>query len=125
VRAPAGFADRIVLAYPSAPGEALRPGSRFEAFRVRHGLPAGGVATQAAAYAAAALLAEGVRRSGRAIGREVLVRELESLRDFRTDAVPPLSYGPDRRVGALGGHLVTPEAGGLGFRTVNPWLSLD
>lgn len=125
VRAPAGFADRIVLAYPSAPGEALRPGSRFEAFRSRHGLPAGGVATQAAAYAAAALLAEGVRRSGRAIGREVLVRQLEALRDFRTDAMPPLSYGPDRRVGALGGHLVTPEAGGLGFRTVNPWLALD
>lgn len=125
VRAPAGFAGRIVLAYPTAPGEALRPGSRFEAFRARHGLPAGGVATQAAAYAAAALLAEGVRRSGRAIGREVLVRQLETLRDFRTDAVPPLSYGPDRRVGALGGHLVTPEAGGLGFRTVNPWLALD
>lgn len=125
VRAPAGFAGRIVLAYPSAPGEALRPGSRFEDFRARHGLPAGGVATQAAAYAAAALLAEGVRRSGRAIGRETLVRQLETLRDFRTDAVPPLSYGPDRRVGALGGHLVTPEAGGLGFRTVNPWLALD
>lgn len=125
VRAPAAFAGRIVLAYPSAPGEALRPGSRFEAFRVRHALPPGGVATQAAAYAAAALLAEGVRRSGRAIGRETLVRQLETLRDFRTDAVPPLSYGPDRRVGALGGHLVTPEAGGLGFRTVNPWLALD
>jgi len=125
VRAPAGFAGRIVLAYPSAPGEALRAGSRFEAFRARHGLPAGGVATQAAAYAATALLAEGVRRSGRALGREALVAQLESLRDFRTDAVPPISYGPDRRVGALGGHLVSPEAGGLGFRTVNPWLALD
>lgn len=125
VRAPAGFDGRIVLAYPLAPGEALRAGSRFEAFRERHGLPGGGVSTQAAAYAAVAVLAEGLRRSGRALGREQLVRQLEALREFRTDAVPPLSYGPDRRVGALGGHLVTPESGGLGFRTVNPWLAID
>ncbi|WP_298824641.1 ABC transporter substrate-binding protein [uncultured Piscinibacter sp.] len=128
VRAPAGFAGRILLAYPSAPGEALRAGSRFEAFRTRHALPSAGLATQVAAYAAAALLAEGVRRSGRALGRERLVESLEALRDFRTDAVPPLSYGPDRRIGALGGHIVAVDAASAGatrFRTVSAWQPLE
>ncbi|MDH5578648.1 MAG: ABC transporter substrate-binding protein, partial [Betaproteobacteria bacterium] len=125
VRAPAGFAGRILLAYPSSPDEPLRAGGPFEAFRARHALPPSGVATQAAAYAAAALLAEGVRRSGRAVSRERLVASLEALRAFRTYASPPLSYGPDRRVGALGGHIVALEADGAQFRTVNRWLPLD
>lgn len=125
VSAPAGFAGRILLAYPSSPDEALRAGGRFDAFRQRHALPPSGVATQAAAYAAAALLAEGVRRSGRALGREKLVESLEALRDFRTDTTPPLSYGPDRRVGALGGHVVALDEGGARFRTVSPWLALE
>jgi ABC-type branched-subunit amino acid transport system substrate-binding protein len=123
-RAPAGFAGRIVLAYPWSPEEALRSGSRFDAFRTRHGLPAAGVATQAAAYASAALFVEGVRRSGRAVGRERLVESLQSLRAFRTEASPPLSYGPDRRVGALGGHVVALESGAQ-FRTVSAWQALD
>lgn len=124
VRAPAGFAGRILLAYPWAPDEALRTGSRFDAFRTRHALPAAGVATQLAAYASAALLVEGVRRSGRAVGRERLIESLESLRDFRTESAPPLSYGPDRRTGALGGHVVLLESGAQ-FRTVSAWQGLE
>lgn len=128
VRAPAGFGGRILLAYPSSPDESMRAGSRFEAFRTRHALPPSGVATQATAFAAAALLAEGVRRSGRAVGRERLVESLEALRAFRTDAAPPLSFGPDRRVGALGGHIVAVDAAGAGgarFRTLSTWLPLE
>lgn len=124
VRAPAGFAGRILLAYPWAPDEALRAGSRFDAFRTRHALPASGVATQLAAYASAALLVEGVRRSGRDVGRERLVGSLESLRDFRTETAPPLSYGPDRRTGALGGHVVLLESGAQ-FRTVSAWQGIE
>ena len=83
------------------------------------------MATQAAACAAAALLTEGMRRSSRAVSRERLVESVEAVREFRTDSPPPLSYGPDRRVGALGGHVVALEAGGTRFRIVRPWLQLD
>ena len=125
VQAPAGFDGRLLLAYPSAPGAALASGGPFEAFRARHGLPTGQVAAQAGAYAAAVLLGEGLRRGGRAISREKLVAALESVRGLDTDAVPPLTYGPDRRIGAFGGVVVALDAAGRSFRPVSPWLPLE
>lgn len=125
VQAPAGFDGRLLLAYPSAPRAALASGGPFEAFRARHGLPTGQVAAQAAAYAAAALLGEGLRRSGRAVSREKLVAALESVRGLDTDAVPTLTYGPDRRIGAFGGVVVALDTAGRSFRPVSPWLPLE
>lgn len=122
-QAPAGFDGRLLLAYPSAPDDVA--GAAFAAFRERHGLQDGPLAVQAAAYAAAALLTEGLRRSGRAVSREKLVAALESVRGLRTDASPPLSYGPDRRIGALGGYVVALDARRRQFTPVSPWLPLD
>lgn len=35
-----------------------------------------------------------------------LVASLEQLRDFRTGVLPPLSFGPNRRVSATGSYVV-------------------
>ncbi|HEX6362251.1 MAG TPA: ABC transporter substrate-binding protein, partial [Albitalea sp.] len=124
-QAPAGFDGRVLLGMPSVPTDALAPGSPFESFRQRHGLADGPAASQASAYAAAVVLAEGLRRSGKGVGRDKLVASLESLRGFGTGVVPPLSYGPDRRIGALGGYVVALDARNQGFRPLTPWLPLD
>ncbi len=42
------------------------------------------------AFAAAALLEEGLRRSGRRLNRAELTEQMETLHDFRTGALPPL-----------------------------------
>ena len=57
-----------------------------------------------AAFAAAKLLEEGLRRAGRDLDRRKLVDALEELYGYETGLTPPLSYGPNRRIG-FGEHL--------------------
>ena len=59
-------------------------------------------ATEIAAYTALDLLAEGLRAAGRDLSREGLIEALENLRDHPTGLLPPVSYGPNRRIGARG-----------------------
>jgi hypothetical protein len=102
---PDAVAARTLLAYPaSLPGsddfteflEVMRKGKvslRSPAF-------------QAVAYASARTFVEAVTVGGRRLNRAALVASLEQLRDFRTGIVPPLSFGPNRRVGANGSYVV-------------------
>jgi len=102
---PPDVAARTLLAYPaSLPGsddfteflEVMRKG------RVSLRSPA----FQSVAYAAARTFVEAVTAGGRRLNRTALVASLEQLRDFRTGIVPPLSFGPNRRVGATGSYVV-------------------
>jgi hypothetical protein len=39
------------------------------------------------------------------------VEGLEKLYNFETGVTPPLTYGPNRRIGALGAHIVSVDLG--------------
>ncbi len=54
---------------------------------------------------------EALRRTGRDVTRERLVDALETLQDFRTGLIPPVSYSATRRIGSDGAWIV-PVAGG-------------
>jgi ABC-type branched-subunit amino acid transport system substrate-binding protein len=107
------FGGEVFLVYPASPAE--RAGSEaLSELRREFGLQARHEQAQRSALAAAAVLAEGLRRAGRDLSREGLVRSLESFRHFDPGGfAPPVSYGPDRRVGAPGGYIVAlePERG--------------
>ena len=124
--APASFDGRIFLAYPSLPGGG--PAGKldtFERLRRKAGAADTGRTAQVAAFAAAAVLEEGLRRAGRALTRERLVDALERLYRFETGVVPPLSFGPARRVGALGGYVVAVDSTRGAFRPVSGWIALE
>jgi len=61
---------------------------------------------QGPALAAFSIFLEGAKRSGRRLGTEVLISALESIEDFSTGLVPPVSYGLNQRTGALGSYLL-------------------
>lgn len=111
VETPAAFRDRLVLAYPTLPADR-------EAWALRKLLTVTGedastgehVQAAISASAAAAVLTEGLRRAGRRLGRTELLAALESLYRFETGLTPPLTYTPNRRVGANGAWVVV--AGG-------------
>lgn len=63
-------------------------------------------AFQAVAYAGAKILVEGVKSSGRQLNRAALINSLERLQDFRTGVLPPVTFGPNRRIGVTGSHIV-------------------
>jgi hypothetical protein len=78
---------------------------------------------QVSAYTAAVVLTEGLRRTGRQVSRKKLLGHLERLYDFEAGLVPPLSYGPNQRVGAPGAYIVTVDLEARSFRPVSGWMT--
>jgi len=74
--------------------------------------------TQAAvsAYSAATVFEEALRKAGRDLGRRKLTAALEKLYRFDTGLTPPVTFTPNRRIGANGAYVVGFHAG-LGSRS--------
>ena len=79
---------------------------------------------QIAAFAAAKLLVEGLRGAGRDLSRLALVDALEALYAYQTGLTPPLSYGPNRRIGARGAHVVAVDLVNKSYQPVGGWHEL-
>ncbi len=80
-QAPKSFAGHLWLALPAAPNE---------------------VSAQPTALAGAEILGEALRRAGRDLTRDRLIEQMETLRGFETGYAPPVTYTPNRRLGARG-----------------------
>lgn len=107
---PPSIASRVYLSYPaSLPGK--EDFNEFIAIMQKAGVSLRGTAFQAVAFAAARVLAEAVRNSSRQLSRAVLISALENLREFKTGVLPPITFGPNRRVGAAGSYIVGVDAG--------------
>ena len=64
---------------------------------------------------------EGLRSAGRDLSRLALVDALEALYAYETGLTPPLSYGPNRRIGARGAHVVTVDLLKRSYEPVGAW----
>jgi ABC-type branched-subunit amino acid transport system substrate-binding protein len=122
--APRIFDGKVFLAYPALPAEEkARDGAAVVAARAtpveRH------PGARAFARAAAIVLAEALRRTGRHLTREGLVQSLENLQDFDAGLGPRLAYGPGRRIGALGAYVVAVDLERHAFRDVSGWIRVD
>ena len=69
------------------------------------------------------MLVEALRASGRRLSRDGLVRELERLRNLDTGVMPPLTFGPNRRVGSAGAVILAVDPGTGELRPVSAWRS--
>jgi len=105
--APVQFDKRIFIAYPTTSSD-ISPRGRADYLDLaeRYDLPSNHLQAQASALAAARLFIEGLRRAGRDLTRSRLVDGIEALYNFDTGFTPPLIYGPNQRVGALGAHIL-------------------
>ncbi|MBV9209781.1 MAG: ABC transporter substrate-binding protein, partial [Acidobacteria bacterium] len=63
-------------------------------------------AFQSVAYAATKVFLEALKTSGRQLNRVALINSLEQMQDFKTGVIPPLTFAPNRRTGALGSYVV-------------------
>lgn len=102
---PPGVASRTYLSFPSS-----MPGrddfSEFLAVMQKAGVNIRNAAFQAVAFGAAKVLVEATKNSRRELSRAALVDSLERLQNFRTGVLPPLTFGPNRRVGAVSSYVV-------------------
>jgi ABC-type branched-subunit amino acid transport system substrate-binding protein len=121
---PTTFGNRVFLAYPTLPGDITPKGAgaldRFD------DKPDRGVRHQrVAAYAAMLVLEEGLKRAGRDLSRAKLVGSLENLYSFESGVLPTITYGPSRRIGALGAHIVAVDLTAHGFTPTGRYMRLD
>jgi hypothetical protein len=126
VDAPRAYDGRIALAFPIDPTDpSSEDASAYRALvelsrssgRYRPG--------QLAAIAVVDLLVESLKGAGRDLDRDRLVAALERVREFRTGLVPPLTFGPNRRVGALGAYAVAVDLSSHRFVPTGRWLETE
>ncbi|HEV8430192.1 MAG TPA: ABC transporter substrate-binding protein [Pyrinomonadaceae bacterium] len=105
---PAEMKDRVFFAFPTVPGDVSEAGAaEYSGLLQRNKLSSAHAAAQASAIAAAKILVYSLERCGKDLTREQLVTTLEGLYEFDTGLMPKITFGPNRRIGALGAYVVT------------------
>ena len=102
---PASIASQTYLSFPSSM-PARDDYSEFVAVMRKAGVNIRNAAFQTVAFGAAKVLVEATKNSRRELSRAALVNSLEQLQNFRTGVLPPVTFGPNRRVGAVGSYVV-------------------
>jgi ABC-type branched-subunit amino acid transport system substrate-binding protein len=122
---PPAFKDKIFLSFPSVPADVKPAGlENLRALAAKYKLPQGHVAAQISAYVSAQLLVEGLKRAGRELSREKLIGALEGLYEYDTGLMPPLTYGPNHRVGAAGAYIVSVDVEKKQFVPASGWIGI-
>ena len=103
---PQELRQRIYLASPVLSSDATAGGlAWYQALAARHQIAPDRIATQWSALSAALLFVEALKETGRNTSREQLIKMLEGINHFQTGLLPPLTFGPNRRIGSLGSHV--------------------
>lgn len=122
--APTGFDGRIFLSLPTRDPDPKATAS-YRALSAAYKLPQDNLSAQLSALAAADTLIEALRRAGREVNREKLVDQLEALRGLDTGFVPPLTYGPARRLGARGAYVLKVDLQGKRLVPEGGWVEVE
>lgn len=119
-----GFTDRLFLSVPTLPADTSPRGfADYRELARRHELSGEHLSSQLAALAAFELLTAGLEGTGRDLSREKLIASLERLYRHETYLTPALTYGPNRRIGALGAYIVTPDFERGTFHDGGEWVT--
>jgi ABC-type branched-subunit amino acid transport system substrate-binding protein len=124
--APLAFKGRIFFSLPLSPSDQTTSGlNEYGTIAARYKLPQNHIATQLMVFSGAKILVEGLKRTGKDVTVDNLVESLETLSGFSTGLTPPVSYGPNRRVGANGGYVVGLDLENRKFVPVGTWRDID
>ena len=123
---PTTFGDRVYLAYPTLPEDVTAQGSAsLSGLQQKSKLSNRHQPAQISAYASMLVLEEGVKRAGRDLSRAKFLGSLENLYGFETGVTPGIYFGPNRRIGALGAHIVSVDLGARRFQPTGQFIRLD
>jgi len=63
-----------------------------------------------------------LKRAGRDLSREKLIKALESLYEYDTGVTPSITFGPNRRVGAMGAYVVSIDPAKRELVSASGWV---
>ena len=119
-------AEQVFLSVSSLPSDQTTEALiEYRRLAETYKLPASHVVSQMQALAAAKTLVEGLKRVGRETSRQKLVEALEGMYQFKTGLTPPLTYNPNRRIGAAGAYVVTIDKQAHRLVPVSKWIEPD
>ena len=102
---PATLSAQTFLSYPSAlPSEAEL--AEFLTLTRKARIELRNPAFQSLAFAAAKIFVEAAKLTGKQLDRPAFIGSLERMRDFETGVIPPVTFGPNRRVGSVSSYVV-------------------
>ena len=120
--APRGFDRRIFLSFGSLPSQ-LPVGIReYSTLADEYKLPTAQLAAQFESLAAMKALVQALQQAGAGLSRERMIEQLETFHEYRTGFAPPLTFGPNRRVGANGAYVVTIDLINKKLVPVSDWV---
>jgi ABC-type branched-subunit amino acid transport system substrate-binding protein len=123
---PASFSYRVMLSYASLPTDySLSGAEEFERLHEKYRFGYEYDIAQVSAFTAAKVLVAGLENVGRRLNRDELLLGLEGIDDFRPGLAPPLSFGPFRRTGSMGAHIVRVDLVADRFDPTTGWIALD
>jgi len=104
---PLSFKDHVFLAFPTVPTDVAPEGlAELRALEEKYKFAPGHTSAKLNAFAAAKIFTEGLKRAGRDLSREKLITALEGLYEYDTGVTPSITFGPNRRVGAMGAYVL-------------------
>lgn len=123
--APAGFDGKIFTSVPTtAPDQNAEAMKEFQALAEKYKLSTHHLAAQISAYSAAKILVEALKRAGKDLSREKLIQTLEGFYEYSTGLTPPITFGPNRRIGAMGAYVVTINLKDKQFTPASGWIEI-
>jgi ABC-type branched-subunit amino acid transport system substrate-binding protein len=121
--APVSFAGRVFLSLPTLPSDQTLDGlMEYRHLAETYKLPSQHLATQLMALSSAKILVEGLKRAGKDESREALIDALEKLYQFKTGFTPAITYGPNRRIGAMGAYIISIDPETKKLAPTSEWI---
>jgi ABC-type branched-subunit amino acid transport system substrate-binding protein len=118
--------DKIFLAFPTVPTDISAAGAaEYTGLLERNKLQSSHAAAQASALAAAKILVHALELCGKDLSRERLITTLEGLYEYDTGLMPKITFGPNRRIGALGAYVVTIDPEKKLFPASLEWIAVE
>jgi ABC-type branched-subunit amino acid transport system substrate-binding protein len=120
---PASYKGKVFLSFPTLPTD-QKPAVLNEHAELarKYRLPSRNVAAQMSSLAAAKIFVEALKLAGREVSREKLIRVLEGFYEIQTGITPPITFGPNRRIGALGAYVVSVDIENRQFIPASGWI---
>ena len=120
---PRVFQGKLSAVFPNSPSSRTKSAAtEYRAFLDRHKFSAPSSPARLAAYCATNVLFEALDASGRDLRREHLIRKLEGFWEYETGLSPPVTFGPNRRVGAYGAYVVSVDLEAQTFNQTDRWV---
>lgn len=118
--------NKVFLAFPTVPSDISASGAaEYSGLLQRNKIDSTHAAAQASAIAAARILVHALEICGKDLSRERLITTLEGLYEYDTGLMPRITFGPNRRIGALGAYIVTIDPEKKLFPASLEWIAVE